>query len=83
MPTCPQRVSGMFCLYSNDGPVRNFSAALKSDTRMFASTFRAMLDQGINLAPARFESGFMSIAHSLEDLYRTIEAARKFFATYR
>ena len=36
-----------------------------------------MLDQGINLAPSQFEAGFMSAAHSQDDLDQTIEAARK------
>jgi glutamate-1-semialdehyde 2,1-aminomutase len=39
-----------------------------------------MLDQGINLAPSQFEAGFMSVAHSTEDLDKTIEAAGKAFA---
>jgi glutamate-1-semialdehyde 2,1-aminomutase len=38
-----------------------------------------MLDRGINLAPSQFEAGFMSIAHSQDDLDRTIEAARAAF----
>jgi glutamate-1-semialdehyde 2,1-aminomutase len=38
-----------------------------------------MLDEGINLAPSQYEAGFMSIAHSQDDLDRTIEAARKSF----
>jgi glutamate-1-semialdehyde 2,1-aminomutase len=38
-----------------------------------------MLDQGINLAPSQFEAGFMSIAHTREDLDQTIEAAEKAF----
>jgi glutamate-1-semialdehyde 2,1-aminomutase len=36
-----------------------------------------MLDQGINLAPSQFEAGFMSAAHSRDDLDQTIAAARK------
>jgi glutamate-1-semialdehyde 2,1-aminomutase len=38
-----------------------------------------MLDQGINIAPSQYEAGFMSIAHSQEDLDKTIEAASKAF----
>ncbi len=75
--TCWQRVGGMFCTYFQDGPVNNFSDALQSDTEAFSRFFRSMLDQGINLAPAQFEAGFMSIAHSREDLDKTIAAAEQ------
>ncbi len=78
--TCLQRVGGMFCTYFQNGPVVNFADALESDTDAFGRYFRSMLDQGINLAPAQFEAGFMSIAHSKEDLDRTIAAVEKALA---
>ncbi len=74
---CWQRVGGMFCTYFQEGPVHNFDDALNSDTEAFGRYFRSMLDQGINLAPAQFEAGFMSIAHSQEDLDKTIAAVEK------
>jgi glutamate-1-semialdehyde 2,1-aminomutase len=40
-----------------------------------------MLDEGINLAPSQYETGFMSIAHSQDDLDKTIAAANKAFKT--
>ncbi len=75
-PTCWQRVGGMFCSFFTAGPVHNFADAQKSDTAAFGAFFRSMLEQGINLAPSQFEAGFMSIAHSQDDLDRSIEAAR-------
>jgi glutamate-1-semialdehyde 2,1-aminomutase len=75
--TCWQRVGGMFCTYFQEGPVNNFDDALKSDTEAFSRFFRSILDQGINLAPAQFEAGFMSVAHSKEDLDKTIAAAEQ------
>lgn len=75
-PTCWNRVGGMFCTFFTAGPVTNFNEAAKSDTVAFGKFFRAMLDQGINLAPSQFEAGFMSAAHSKEDLDQTIAAAR-------
>lgn len=78
-PTCAQRVGGMFCTYFCSGPVKNFTDASESDTEAFSRYFCAMLDQGINIAPSQFEAGFMSIAHSREDLDKTIEAAQKAF----
>ena len=74
--TCWQRVGGMFCTYFQKGPVTSFAVAAQSDTEAFARFFRKMLEQGINLAPAQFEAGFMSIAHSREDLDRTIDAVK-------
>jgi glutamate-1-semialdehyde 2,1-aminomutase len=69
----------MFCTYFCGGPVKSFEDASKSDTEAFSRYFCAMLDQGINLAPSQFEAGFMSIAHTREDLDQTIEAAEKAF----
>jgi glutamate-1-semialdehyde 2,1-aminomutase len=79
IPTCWNRVGGMFCTYFQSGPVYSFADALKSDTAAFGRFFRAMLEEGINLAPSQFEAGFMSAAHSTEDLDRTVEAARRSF----
>jgi glutamate-1-semialdehyde 2,1-aminomutase len=80
LPTCWQRVGAMFCTYFQAGPVNSFADALNSDTQAFGRFFRSMLDAGINLAPSQFEAGFMSIAHSQEDLDRTIDAAAQAFA---
>lgn len=80
VPTCWQRVGSMFCTYFQEGPVTSFADAARSDTDAFARYFRSMLDQGISLAPAQFEAGFMSLAHSREDLDKTIEAVGKALA---
>jgi glutamate-1-semialdehyde 2,1-aminomutase len=72
--TCWQRVGAMFCTFFQAGPVNCFADAVQSDTEMFGKFFRNMLDQGINLAPSQFEAGFMSIAHSQDDLDKTIAA---------
>jgi glutamate-1-semialdehyde 2,1-aminomutase len=79
LPTCWQRVGGMFCTFFQAGPVYSFADALQSDTVAFGKFFRLMLDQGVNLAPSQFEAGFMSVAHSQDDLDRTVEAARTAF----
>ncbi len=80
LPTCLQRVGSMFCTYFQAGPVQSFAHAAKSDTAAFGRFFHLMLEAGINLAPSQFEAGFMSAAHSQEDLDRTIAAARQAFA---
>jgi glutamate-1-semialdehyde 2,1-aminomutase len=78
--TCFQRVGGMFCTYFQSGPVESFADAVKSDTELFGKFFRSLLEDGINLAPSQFEAGFMSAAHSQDDLDATIAAAEKAFS---
>jgi glutamate-1-semialdehyde 2,1-aminomutase len=78
-PTSLQRVGGMFCTYFQAEEVFNFSDVKPETPEIFSNFFRSMLDQGINIAPSQYEAGFMSIAHSQEDLDKTIEAAGKAF----
>jgi glutamate-1-semialdehyde 2,1-aminomutase len=80
MKTCLQRVGGMFCTYFQEGPVFSFADAARSDTETFGRFFRNLLELGIYLAPSQFEAGFMSIAHTRDDLDCTIEAAARAFA---
>jgi glutamate-1-semialdehyde 2,1-aminomutase len=80
-PTSLQRVGGMFCTYFQAEEVFNFSDVKPGTPEIFSRFFRSMLDQGINIAPSQYETGFMSIAHSQEDLDKTIEAASKAFRT--
>ena len=71
------RCGSMFCVYFTAEPVYNLADALKSDRAGFAKYFQAMLAQGIYLAPSQFEAGFISTAHSSEDIDRTVRAAVK------
>ncbi len=73
---CGGSISGMFGLFFTEGPVHNYEDAKKSDLAKFSKFHRGMLEQGIYLAPSQFEAGFMSLAHTDEDIERTIEAAR-------
>ncbi|EJS91200.1 glutamate-1-semialdehyde aminotransferase [Pasteurella multocida subsp. multocida str. Anand1_cattle] len=50
------------------------------DTEKFNRFFHAMLAQGIYLAPSAFEAGFMSLAHSDQDIERTLQAADQVFS---
>jgi len=70
----PQRVGAMHCLYFTDEPVTDWDTAAKADHKRFTAYFHAMLDEGIYLAPSQFEAGFLSIAHTKEDLDRTLDA---------
>jgi glutamate-1-semialdehyde 2,1-aminomutase len=69
----------MFTTFFTDQPVTNWSTAKTCDTQRFGIFFRAMLEQGVYLAPSQFEAGFMSLAHGEEEINATIEAARKAF----
>ncbi|MBW4524353.1 MAG: glutamate-1-semialdehyde 2,1-aminomutase [Phormidium tanganyikae FI6-MK23] len=75
-PSCGGSISGMFGFFFTEGPVHNYEDAKKSDLSKFSKFHRGMLEQGVYLAPSQFEAGFMSLAHTDEDIDRTIEAAR-------
>jgi glutamate-1-semialdehyde 2,1-aminomutase len=65
----------MVGFFLTDGPVRNLSDAKRSDTALYGRFFHAMLDRGIYLAPSQFEAGFLSTAHRVLDVDRTLEMA--------
>lgn len=68
------RTGSMLTLFFTDREVVNFDTAKTSDTQKFAAYFGAMLESGIYLPPSQFEACFVSIAHTTEDLDKTIEA---------
>ncbi len=74
------RVGSMFTFFFSDEPVTNWESAKRSDTVRFAKFFHFMLERGVYLAPSQFEAGFVSAAHSEDDIRLTTEAAREFFA---
>jgi glutamate-1-semialdehyde 2,1-aminomutase len=79
-PICSTRVGSMVCIFFTNTDVRGWETASLCDTIAFGKYFRSMLEQGIYLAPSQFETAFVSMAHSEEDLERTIDAAHKAFA---
>jgi glutamate-1-semialdehyde 2,1-aminomutase len=78
---CGGQISGMFGLFFTSGPVHNYEDAKKSDTAKFGRFHRGMLERGIYLAPSQFEAGFTSIAHTEEDIDKTLAAARDVMST--
>jgi glutamate-1-semialdehyde 2,1-aminomutase len=76
------RVGSMFTWFFQAGPVLDWDGAARSDTQAFARFHRAMLDQGIYMAPSQFEAMFLSAAHSQEDIERTIDAAGEAFRNW-
>ena len=77
---CGGHISGMFGFFFTEGPVKCFADAAKSDTDKFARWHRGMLERGVYLAPSQYEAGFMSLAHTDEDIEKTIAAAKEVFA---
>ncbi|MGS2745275.1 glutamate-1-semialdehyde 2,1-aminomutase [Halomonas sp. LS-001] len=77
-----QSSGGMFGMFfTAQSRVDNFAQATACDPDAFRRFFSAMLDHGVYLAPSAFEAGFMSSAHSAEDIQLTLDAAEKAFAT--
>ena len=81
VPFVVQYVGGMFGLFFTEQPeVTSFQEVMKCDAAKFNRFFHLMLEQGIYLAPSAFEAGFMSLAHSDEDIEATLQAADKAFS---
>ncbi|MBD2130575.1 glutamate-1-semialdehyde 2,1-aminomutase [Microcoleus sp. ZQ-A2] len=71
------QISAMFGMFFTGEPVHNYADAKKSDLTKFSHFHRGMLEHGVYLAPSQFEAGFTSLAHTDEDIDRTLEAARE------
>jgi glutamate-1-semialdehyde 2,1-aminomutase len=75
------RIGSMFCLFFAPGPIEDLAGAQRSDLNKFAKFFHACLKAGVYFAPSQFETGFISTAHSAEDIERTAKVVRKALAT--
>ena len=82
IPVAVECEGGMFGLVFTDaGPVRSYAQVAAADVDRFTKFFHGMLAAGVYLAPSAFEAGFVSAAHSDDDLDETIAAAAKVFAS--
>lgn len=72
---------GLFGFYFLPELPTTYAEVMKTDGKVFNKFYHAMLDQGHYFAPALYEAGFVSAAHTDEDIDRTIEAARQVFKT--
>lgn len=81
LPFQINRIGSMFTLFFTAEEVVDFTTASRSDTERFARFFQGMLEAGIYLAPAQFEAGFLSFAHTGEDIARTLAACEKALKT--
>ncbi len=81
VPMRANRVGPMFGLFFTDRPeVTGFADVSACDGERFNRFFHGMLAEGIYLAPSAFEAGFVSAAHSAEDIQATINAAKRVLA---
>ncbi len=79
VPVQINTIGSMFTVFFTSSPVRDFQSAKTSDTGRYAKFFHAMLERGVYFPPSQFETCFVSLTHSKEDIHETIQAARKAF----
>jgi glutamate-1-semialdehyde 2,1-aminomutase len=70
----------MHTLFFQSGPVRSYEEAKRSDTGAFGKFFHHLLERGVYFPPSQFESGFVSAAHTPDDIAYTKSAVADFFA---
>ncbi|MCX6126080.1 MAG: glutamate-1-semialdehyde 2,1-aminomutase [Proteobacteria bacterium] len=75
IPFCADSEGGMFGFFFQNGPVYNFVEAKKSDVPLFKKFFWEMLKRGVYMAPSAFEAGFVSAAHTDQDIEQTVSFA--------
>jgi len=82
IPMTENHIGGMFGLFFTETPhVVNFAQTSACNVERFQKFYNGMLNEGVYLAPSAYEAGFVSAAHSDEDLEKTIEAAARVFTT--
>lgn len=74
---CTNQFCSMFTVFFQEGPVYDLQSAMKSDTGMYARFFHGMMKNGVWLAPSQFEAGFLSFAHTREDIDKTLSSISK------
>jgi glutamate-1-semialdehyde 2,1-aminomutase len=75
VPHAVASAGSMIGFFFTAGPVTDLASAKTADVSLYARFFHAMLDRGVYFAPAQFEAGFVSTAHTEADVDRTIAAA--------
>ncbi|AZI13876.1 glutamate-1-semialdehyde 2,1-aminomutase [Avibacterium paragallinarum] len=84
IPFVVNYVGGMFGIFFTDQTeVSSYQQVMQCDAEKFKQFFHKMLEQGVYLAPSAYEAGFMSLAHSEEDIERTLQAAGNAFAAMK
>ena len=81
VPFCGDSEGGMFGFFLLGQLPQNYPQVMQTDGPTFNRFFHAMLDSGVYYAPALYEAGFVSAAHSAGDIDATIDAAARYFAS--
>ncbi len=76
LPYSFNRVGSMFCLFFTDHEITNLDDVMKADMDHFRKFFWKALDAGVFFAPSPYETGFISLAHSKQDIEQTLDAIR-------
>lgn len=80
IPLAVNHVGGMFGLFFTDAPsVVSYQDVMQCDAERFKRFFHLMLAEGVYLAPSAYEAGFMSLAHTPQDIDNTVAAAQRCF----
>ena len=80
VPFCGDSEGGMFGFFLLEQLPQNYATVMTTDSPAFNRFFHAMLDKGVYYAPALYEAGFVSAAHTAADIEATVDAAAQFFA---
>src|SRR5207248_253693 len=70
-------IGSLLTPFFTDRPVRDFASATSANAAHYAAFFRGMLARGVYLPPSQFEAWFLSAAHTVKDVDKTIRAARE------
>jgi glutamate-1-semialdehyde 2,1-aminomutase len=77
IPHRMNRVGSMFCLFFTDQEIINLDSVKTQDMALFRKLFWSLLDKGVYIAPSPYETGFLSLAHTREDIDYTLDALEK------
>lgn len=80
-PCTVNGIGSLSCLYFTPEPVTDYTSAKKADTQQFKEYFHYMLDTGSYFGPSQFEAAFVSNAHTLREIDKTLADAEDYFAS--
>jgi len=81
VPFATDSQGGMFGFFLMDTLPQNYATVMKTSNSRFNTFFHGMLDRGVYFAPALYEAGFVSAAHTAADVQATVDAAAEVFKT--